>query len=66
MAEVTDRRRAYAAAVVLARSEFRLGLPTDPSGGIRERCERILLAARQSALDARAYRLAYRIARGRA
>jgi hypothetical protein len=66
MAEITDRTRAYAVALVLARSELRLGLPdADPSVGIRERCERLLLAARQGGLGIRAYRLAWLLARGR-
>jgi hypothetical protein len=65
MAEITDRRRAYAAAVMLARASLRLGLPDDPIG-LKVECERILLAARQGGLDARTYRLAYWIARGRA
>jgi hypothetical protein len=65
MAEVTDGRRAYAAAVALARSELQLNLPADSSVGIKSRCERILVAARQGGLDVRAYRLAWPLVRRR-
>jgi hypothetical protein len=64
MADITDRQRAYAIAVATARSEVLLGLPDDPSIGIKERCSRILLAARHGGLDVRSYRLVYWIARG--
>jgi hypothetical protein len=65
MAEITDRRRALAAAVVLARCEVLLGLPDDLSVGTKERCDRILTSARHGGLGARAYRLAWLVARGR-
>jgi hypothetical protein len=65
MADITDAHRARAAAVCLARAELHLGLPMDPPGGLPNRCARILAAAQHGALDARAYRLAWLLARGR-
>jgi hypothetical protein len=62
MVDVTDTRRARAAAVVLARSELQLGVPADPSISVKERCARILAAARHGGLDVRACRLAWMLA----
>jgi hypothetical protein len=63
MADVTDAHRDRAAAVCLARAEIHLGLPMAPSGGLANRCARILAAAQRGALDARTYRLAWFLAR---
>jgi hypothetical protein len=63
MADVTDRNRAVACALLLMHAELRLGLEGGEPCSLQERCRRILTAARHGGIDARGYRLAYMIAR---